>query len=121
MQAWSDGFVGLGLSVVGGLAALAILIGPFAARMLGGGDVKLAMVCGVLGTVRWYLASYEEDARAWRPEGAPLPELTEDDRSFEIAGKTLRIRFNRSIAKMCQPLLARSNRSLMPTRQLRPL
>ena len=47
LQAWSDGIVGLGLSALGGLAALLLLIGPFAARVLGGGDVKLAMVCGV--------------------------------------------------------------------------
>ena len=45
-QAQSDGIVGLGLSLLGIATALAILIGPFALRLLGGGDVKLAMLCG---------------------------------------------------------------------------
>jgi len=45
-QAQSSGFVGLGLSFLGAAAALAALIGPFAMRWMGGGDVKIAMVCG---------------------------------------------------------------------------
>ena len=45
-QAQSGGFAGLGLSLLGIATALAILIGPFAFRLLGGGDVKLAMLCG---------------------------------------------------------------------------
>lgn len=44
--AQSDGLVGLGLSLLGALVALLILIVPFAIKRLGGGDVKLAMVCG---------------------------------------------------------------------------
>jgi prepilin peptidase CpaA len=45
-QAQSGGLVGLGLSTLGALAALAALIAPFAMRWMGGGDVKIAMVCG---------------------------------------------------------------------------
>ncbi len=45
-KAQSDGFVGLGLSLLGSFTALLILIVPFAIKRLGGGDVKLAMVCG---------------------------------------------------------------------------
>lgn len=46
LQAHASGFAGVGWSVFGALVALAVLIGPFAARVLGGGDVKLAMVAG---------------------------------------------------------------------------
>lgn len=45
-EAWSGGFAGLGLSLLGAAVALGVLIVPFALRRLGGGDVKLAMVCG---------------------------------------------------------------------------
>jgi Flp pilus assembly protein protease CpaA len=46
MEARSGGLVGLGLSALGAFVALGVLIVPFALRRLGGGDVKLAMVCG---------------------------------------------------------------------------
>jgi len=46
LQAHADGLVGVGSSLFGALVALAVLIAPFAARVLGGGDVKLAMVAG---------------------------------------------------------------------------
>ena len=45
-SAQSGGFVGLGLSLLGALLGLLVLIGPFALRWMGGGDVKLVMVCG---------------------------------------------------------------------------
>lgn len=44
--AQAGGFAGLGSSVVGMAVGLAVLIAPFAARLLGGGDVKLVMVVG---------------------------------------------------------------------------
>lgn len=47
LEARSGGLAGLGFSLLGGATALAVLIVPFALRRLGGGDVKLAMVCGV--------------------------------------------------------------------------
>jgi Flp pilus assembly protein protease CpaA len=47
LEAQSGGLAGLGFSFFGGLTALAVLIVPFALRRLGGGDVKLAMMCGV--------------------------------------------------------------------------
>jgi prepilin peptidase CpaA len=45
-QAQSSGFAGLGSSVLGAAVALVTLIGPFALRWMGGGDVKISMVCG---------------------------------------------------------------------------
>ena len=45
-QAQSGGLAGLGFAVLGAVVALVVLIGPFAIRWMGGGDVKLAMVCG---------------------------------------------------------------------------
>jgi Flp pilus assembly protein protease CpaA len=42
----SGGFAGLGLSFLGAAVALGLLIVPFAMHKIGGGDVKLAMVCG---------------------------------------------------------------------------
>ncbi len=45
-SAQSRGFAGLGFSFLGALVALVVLIGPFALRWMGGGDVKIAMVCG---------------------------------------------------------------------------
>lgn len=47
LEAHTGGLAGVGLSFLGGTVALALLIVPFAMRKLGGGDVKLAMVCGV--------------------------------------------------------------------------
>lgn len=46
LQAHASGLAGVGWSLFGAAVALAVLIGPFAARVLGGGDVKLAMVAG---------------------------------------------------------------------------
>lgn len=46
LRTQSDGLVGLGSSFLGATMALAVLFLPFRARMVGGGDVKLAMVCG---------------------------------------------------------------------------
>ena len=46
LEARAGGFAGLGLSFLGAVVALGLLIVPFAMRRLGGGDVKLAMVCG---------------------------------------------------------------------------
>lgn len=46
LQTQADGLVGLGLSVLGASVGLVALLGPFAARMVGGGDVKLLMVVG---------------------------------------------------------------------------
>ena len=40
------GLLGLGLSVLGALCGLLMLIIPFTMRVMGGGDVKLTMVCG---------------------------------------------------------------------------
>jgi prepilin peptidase CpaA len=45
-QTQSGGLAGLGLALLGAATALGALIGPFALRWMGGGDVKLAMVCG---------------------------------------------------------------------------
>lgn len=45
-QAQLGGLAGLGFGLLGAMVALAVLIVPFALRRLGGGDVKLAMVCG---------------------------------------------------------------------------
>ena len=45
-QVQLDGLVGLGLGVLGAFLALLVLGLPFAAGRMGGGDVKLAMVCG---------------------------------------------------------------------------
>jgi len=47
LEAHAGGLAGLGLSFLGGAVALGLLIVPFAMHKLGGGDVKLAMVCGV--------------------------------------------------------------------------
>jgi len=46
LQAQTGGLPGLGLSSVGIAAALAVMIVPFSLRVMGGGDVKLMMVCG---------------------------------------------------------------------------
>ena len=46
VQTQADGLVGLGLSVLGAATGLGALLGPFAARWVGGGDVKLLMVVG---------------------------------------------------------------------------
>jgi prepilin peptidase CpaA len=45
-QWWADGSTGLLHGATGAGLGLALLIGPFALRALGGGDVKLAMVIG---------------------------------------------------------------------------
>ncbi len=45
-SAQSSGLAGLGVAFLGSLVALLVLIGPFAIRWMGGGDVKIAMVCG---------------------------------------------------------------------------
>jgi len=45
-QAQTSALAGLGSAFLGSVVALLILIGPFAARWMGGGDVKIAMVCG---------------------------------------------------------------------------
>lgn len=45
-QVQAQGLLGLGLALLGATVALVALIGPFALRLMGGGDVKLAMVCG---------------------------------------------------------------------------
>ena len=45
-QTQAGGITGLGSGVLGAAFALAVLIGPFALRVMGGGDVKLAMVVG---------------------------------------------------------------------------
>jgi prepilin peptidase CpaA len=46
LQTQIGGIAGLGLSFLGALCGLALLIVPFALRVMGGGDVKLTMVCG---------------------------------------------------------------------------
>jgi prepilin peptidase CpaA len=46
LRTQSDGLVGLGSSFLGAAMALTVLFLPFRARLVGGGDVKLAMVCG---------------------------------------------------------------------------
>ena len=45
-QVWMSGVPGLVSGASGIAAALVVLIGPFALRALGGGDVKLGMVIG---------------------------------------------------------------------------
>jgi len=45
-SAQSSGLAGLGVALLGCAAALGVLLGPFALRWMGGGDVKIAMVCG---------------------------------------------------------------------------
>lgn len=45
-SAQTSGLTGLGFALLGAAVALLVLIGPFALRWMGGGDVKLAMVCG---------------------------------------------------------------------------
>jgi prepilin peptidase CpaA len=45
-QWWADGNTGLLHGATGAGLGLVLLIGPFALRALGGGDVKLAMVIG---------------------------------------------------------------------------
>jgi Flp pilus assembly protein protease CpaA len=45
-QTQISGLWGLGTSLLGAAAGLGLLIGPFAMRVMGGGDVKLTMVCG---------------------------------------------------------------------------
>lgn len=47
LQTQIGGLAGLGLSLLGALCGLGLLIVPFAIRVMGGGDVKLTMVCGV--------------------------------------------------------------------------
>jgi prepilin peptidase CpaA len=46
LQTQIGGLAGLGLSLLGAACGLGLLIVPFALRVLGGGDVKLTMVCG---------------------------------------------------------------------------
>lgn len=46
VQLQLNGVAGLGVSLLGAAAGLLMLIGPFAMRVMGGGDVKLTMVCG---------------------------------------------------------------------------
>lgn len=46
-QTQAGGFTGLGLAILGAATALGVLIVPFALRWMGGGDVKLTMVCGM--------------------------------------------------------------------------
>ncbi len=46
VQTQAGGLVGLGMSILGAAAGLGALLGPFAARWVGGGDVKLLMVVG---------------------------------------------------------------------------
>ncbi len=50
-QAWMTGSHGLINGAAGVAVALAILIGPYALRTLGGGDVKLGMVIGAWTSV----------------------------------------------------------------------
>lgn len=45
-QAQATGLPGIVAALLGAAVALALLIGPFVLRVMGGGDVKLAMVCG---------------------------------------------------------------------------
>lgn len=45
-NAQASSFAGVGVAVLGAATALGVLIGPFALRWMGGGDVKIAMVCG---------------------------------------------------------------------------
>lgn len=45
-QVQAAGAQGLLDALLGAAVALGVLIGPFALRIMGGGDVKLAMVCG---------------------------------------------------------------------------
>lgn len=46
LQAQAHGFVGLGHAILGAAVPLAILVGPFHFRLVGGADVKLVMVVG---------------------------------------------------------------------------
>lgn len=46
VQLQLNGLAGLGAALLGAAAGLILLIGPFAMRVMGGGDVKLTMVCG---------------------------------------------------------------------------
>jgi prepilin peptidase CpaA len=46
LRTQAGGLAGLGSCVGGAAVALALLFLPFRARLMGGGDVKLAMVCG---------------------------------------------------------------------------
>ena len=46
LQTQIGGLAGLGLSFLGALCGLGLLIVPFALHVMGGGDVKLTMVCG---------------------------------------------------------------------------
>jgi len=46
LQVQAQGPMGIVWALVGMGVALVALIGPFILRMMGGGDVKLAMVCG---------------------------------------------------------------------------
>ena len=55
-QGWLAGFDGVLTAGIGAATALAVLIGPFALRALGGGDVKLAMVVGTFTSWRSVLA-----------------------------------------------------------------
>ena len=46
-QVQASGLMGLAVGLGGAATALVALIAPFFFRLMGGGDVKLAMVCGV--------------------------------------------------------------------------
>lgn len=46
LQVQTHGPMGIVHALIGMAIALGILIGPFILRLMGGGDVKLAMVCG---------------------------------------------------------------------------
>lgn len=46
LKTQASGLPGLGSSLLGAGVALALLIVPFALRRMGGGDVKISMVCG---------------------------------------------------------------------------
>ncbi|MEL6346026.1 MAG: prepilin peptidase [Myxococcota bacterium] len=46
LQTQAGGLAGLGSAILGALVGLVLLIVPFAMRVMGGGDVKLTMVCG---------------------------------------------------------------------------
>ena len=90
LQTQSGGLAGLGFSILGAAAALAILIVPFALRKMGGGDVKLAMVAGAfLGPVQvaelillglvfhgFIAALFLVTQRLALSQGRTLPELT---------------------------------------------
>lgn len=45
-QAQAHGPIGVGYALLGAAVGLGLLLAPFYLRVMGGGDVKLAMVCG---------------------------------------------------------------------------